>query len=358
MRKEIICIGVVVLFLLTGLSVASAVGIKKEADEATNDNLAGSMKFIDNFDDNIIDTNLWTELYSDGIWKEDYQMAQFELKETHEGPVLYEGIESKEFECPLPQNGAFIVMTDFITYFSGASRAGTLHLEISNGDNWIHIAYYRFQDWLYFLDSTDEGGKVTTLAKGRIGDGKWTNQIQVHPDKYRVMGNEYNSGWVKEALFDESNVLKIRLYINIQGYAYDVWRAGFDNVKVANTLPPEPPTINGPVKAKSGEEHTYTFVTNDPEGDALYYLIDWGDGTDSGWKGQHGSGKEQTITHKWLIPGDYKIKIKAKDVYGAVSDWNTYDISMPKTKMPGNPYGLFFKMMYRFPLLQELFSLI
>jgi len=54
--------------------------------------------------------------------------------------------------------------------------------------------------------------------------------------------------------------------------------------------PPEKPTINGPTSAKTGEDHKYTFVTTDPDGDDVYYFVDWGDETNSSWLGPSNSG--------------------------------------------------------------------
>lgn len=78
--------------------------------------------------------------------------------------------------------------------------------------------------------------------------------------------------------------------------------------------PPYPPTIyesNGLI----------CVVTTDPDGDDIYYLIDWDDGTSSGWIGPYHSGEEACFVHTYL-PGVYEIKAKAKDIYGAESDWS------------------------------------
>ncbi|GAH10053.1 unnamed protein product, partial [marine sediment metagenome] len=41
---------------------------------------------------------------------------------------------------------------------------------------------------------------------------------------------------------------------------------------------PEAPIINGPSNGKPNTEYTFTFVSTDPEGDAVMYIVDWGDG--------------------------------------------------------------------------------
>jgi len=357
MRKEIICIGVVVLFLLMGLNMTSAVGIKKEASNG----LGSSLTFSDDFDDNAIDTNKWTEVYSDGTWAEKNKRCEFTTTETGTGGKTntYEGIESKEIECTLEDDAVVIASADFVTVMGKSeSNTGTIFLEVTDGENWVHIAYWRWRHRLYYRDSNDEVRTVLTEDEG-LFDGKWTNTIQISQDGYRVTAKKYDSGLVEDPLFDLNPTLKVRIYIVLGGELKGLlWHAGFDNVNFVNTHLPETPTINGPSNAKARDEHTYTFVTNDPDNDQLYYYIDWGDGTNSGWKGKYGSGEEKTITHKWFFQGDYKIKIKAKDVCGAVSDWSTLEVSMPKTKASNNLFGLFNRFLYSFPVLHGLFNFI
>jgi hypothetical protein len=93
--------------------------------------------------------------------------------------------------------------------------------------------------------------------------------------------------------------------------------------------PPNNPTITGPTSGSAGTAYTYTFVTTDPEGDNVYYYVDWGDGTYSGWLGPSASGEEITQSHTWSEEGTYTIRCKAKDINGAESDWGILSITMP-----------------------------
>jgi hypothetical protein len=65
-----------------------------------------------------------------------------------------------------------------------------------------------------------------------------------------------------------------------------------------------------------------TINATDPDEDAIYYLIDWGDGSTTDWLGPYPSGKEITLVHTWAEPGTYTIKAKAKDIYDAASNWS------------------------------------
>jgi len=62
--------------------------------------------------------------------------------------------------------------------------------------------------------------------------------------------------------------------------------------------------------------------TLDPDGDDVFYLIDWGDGTTSEWLGSYQSGEIVEISHGWSEPGTYEIKAKAKDIHSGESDWS------------------------------------
>jgi len=95
------------------------------------------------------------------------------------------------------------------------------------------------------------------------------------------------------------------------------------------TEPPSTPSIAGLEEGKAGTLYPYTFVASDPEGEIVFYYIDWGDGTDTGWIGPYLSGEEITKEHSWSEKGTYSITCKAKDVIYAESDWGTLSVTMP-----------------------------
>lgn len=93
---------------------------------------------------------------------------------------------------------------------------------------------------------------------------------------------------------------------------------------------PYTPQINGPTYAEEGEEHEYTLYTIDPEGDELYYWIDWGDGTEE-MSRECFSGEYCSVYHEWN-EGTYIIKVKAIDDWGHESQWARLKVEMPKNK--------------------------
>lgn len=104
------------------------------------------------------------------------------------------------------------------------------------------------------------------------------------------------------------------------------------NNEVMPNGPPDKPIINGPSNGKAGIEQRYTISAIDPEGDDIYYCIDWGDDTEETCIGPFSSGEEVIAAHIWQDRGDYTFRVKAKDIYELESDWTIYEISMPRVK--------------------------
>lgn len=104
---------------------------------------------------------------------------------------------------------------------------------------------------------------------------------------------------------------------------------------------PSAPEITGPTEGKSGECYNYTIVSTDPDGDDIYYCINWGEKSYQipmgPWVpsvleeiGPFPSGEEITINHTWTQSDSYTIKVIARDTNNLVSPWSTLSVSMPK----------------------------
>ena len=97
---------------------------------------------------------------------------------------------------------------------------------------------------------------------------------------------------------------------------------------VAN-LPPSIPEVDGSTNGKAGVQYTYKFRSTDPDGDDVSYCVNWEDDTGEVCIGPFTSGDEVTDTHKWSKEGSYVVKVKARDIYNAESDWATLTVTMP-----------------------------
>lgn len=105
-----------------------------------------------------------------------------------------------------------------------------------------------------------------------------------------------------------------------------------NNEKMPNSAPLTP-TINGPNSGRIKSEIEYTFVTTDPDGDDIYYCINWSDNSGEVCLGPYKSGEELKLTHSWDEQGTYSIRVKARDTNDLESDWAEFEVSMPKTKI-------------------------
>jgi hypothetical protein len=105
------------------------------------------------------------------------------------------------------------------------------------------------------------------------------------------------------------------------------------------SMPPETPTKpDGPDVWIQYIETTFSSTTTDPEGDSIYYLFDWGDGTDSGWIGPYESGQTGQASNAWEDLGDFEVKVIAKDAFNALSNWSeTHTISIVENNAPEKP---------------------
>lgn len=120
--------------------------------------------------------------------------------------------------------------------------------------------------------------------------------------------------------------------------------------------PPTIPVITGPPNGKINTPYNYTFVSTDPDSDTLYYFVDWGDNTNTGWLGPFVSGYVLNGTHTWTNKGTYNIHCKAKDPYGAESE-GTLSVTMPLSyEPPLHPFllWLFNRFPHAFPILRNL----
>jgi DNA-binding beta-propeller fold protein YncE len=114
--------------------------------------------------------------------------------------------------------------------------------------------------------------------------------------------------------------------------------------------PNKPSKPSGPTTGKPREELTYSTSTTDPEGNKLYYMFEWGDGSDKEWIGPFNSGDKVEASHTFKEKDSYKIKVQAKDTEGYESEWSdslVVSIAISKT----SDYS-FNKILENFPIIK------
>jgi len=145
----------------------------------------------------------------------------------------------------------------------------------------------------------------------------------------------------------------------IQAKVFDISNnVGNHTVNITVVELPTAPIINGPLSGKAGLSYNYTFNATDPDEDDIYYYIDWGDRTSTGWIGLYPSGEEVNVGHVWDKKGTYTIKAKAKTPYAGESNWATLEVTMPRNKPSNFNFNLLGWLFERFPMLERLLNLL
>lgn len=115
---------------------------------------------------------------------------------------------------------------------------------------------------------------------------------------------------------------------------------------------PTTPVITGPSKGIPDEPYEFTATSTDPENTDIWYLFNWGDGEDSGWRGPYSSGESIQLSHTWENEDTFEVSVRTKDIHDEKSDWGKASVSIPRTQTIFD--DLFFRILERFPLLQRI----
>ena len=364
LNRKIIGIFVMTLLIATGLpsisgkTVEHEVGMKEPTEiyETTYNDIL----FSDDFNDNIIDHNKWTEIYTSGTWEETNGRAEFQLTESGGTGTRSEGIESSPFEGLVggdePWDNKLTVIWKMFPDIGSTSSEGEITLRITNGRNWIQMGYDRLTGAACYSDSMGNNGEFVG------GDEPWDNKLEIYLPEYHVTMNS-NSATVHDSIFSSgTSTFNIQIYIELDGSSRMLYlRSGFDDILVeadGGGGVPNAPLITGSTNGKAGVEYSYSLVSADPQGDDVSYYVEWGDGSNSGWIGPSTSGVEVTETHTWTTQGTYTIQAKAKDTNGLEGDWGTLRVSIPKNKEINSPLLRFLENHpHLFPLLRQLLGL-
>jgi subtilisin family serine protease len=99
-----------------------------------------------------------------------------------------------------------------------------------------------------------------------------------------------------------------------------------------NRAPERPDSPSGETSGKVGVEYVFTTSSTDVNNDPIFYKWDWGDGEYSDWL------ESNSTSHVWEQQNTYSVRVKAKDNYGAESEWsNPLLVTMPKIKVINIP---------------------
>ncbi|UCD12868.1 MAG: PKD domain-containing protein [Thermoplasmatales archaeon] len=111
-----------------------------------------------------------------------------------------------------------------------------------------------------------------------------------------------------------------------------------------NSPPDTPEQPSGPNNGTAGFEYTFSTRSTDLDNDQVYYMWDWGDGNFSEWLGPYIQGVTVTASNIWNERGYFEVKVKAKDICYAESNWSdslTIHIVKPVIEIGETTGGLF-----------------
>jgi hypothetical protein len=110
--------------------------------------------------------------------------------------------------------------------------------------------------------------------------------------------------------------------------AVSLW-SNWHVVAIADTVSLPPGSPGAPAGPDSGYiDSAYEFSTlaGDPNGDRIRLQFDWGDGDTSDWGGLVPESTLVTMSHMWLVAGEYSVRARAKDEKDLVGEWSNVHI--------------------------------
>ena len=115
------------------------------------------------------------------------------------------------------------------------------------------------------------------------------------------------------------------------------WSISFSFVVLYNNRPEPPQPLNGSVYGIVGYFYNYSTQTVEPDGEEIYFQIDWDEGSLSDWYGPYISNVTFEIRYQYRYANIHHLRVRAKDVNGALSEWSPETIVEIINHPPHNP---------------------
>jgi hypothetical protein len=184
----------------------------------------------------------------------------------------------------------------------------------------------------------------------------YVESVEVYKNEIQIIDEDYNNQPTSDTFtltFTIDAVAGDVLKVEARDNFNDKTEKSIIVTDNAENNPPSNPTITGEINGKAGIEYGYSFTSSDPDGDDIYYCIQWEDESGVICIGPFPSSIEQYATHIWTEEGEYTVKVKARDTKGAESEWATLEITMPKPILINT---LISKLYVKYPILDKIFS--
>jgi len=282
-----------------------------------------------------------TQSYGSG--GQDAWLIKTDMNGTEEWNKTYGGTNNDWGSAVIITDDGFFITGDTRSYGPGGYDIWLIKTDKQGNELWKSVyGESDSDDTGYFFIQTSDGGfaiigiktsfstqltDIWLIKTDDNGNEEWNITIDGGEDEWSYSVDETNDGGY-------IIVGKTNSYGNGN---YDLWLIKVELVNYENQ-PPTAPNINGPKLGKVGKDYEYKFVSEDSEGNDIYYFIDWDDDTYNEWIGPFSSGEEAIISHAWSSEENYSILAKAKDTHGAESNWSEPYIVIIGNHPPNKPY--------------------
>lgn len=266
--------------------------------------------------------------------------------------------QSNSNDILLTSDGGYLFQADTQSYGPGQLDAWLIKTDAQGNMEWNKTFGGRKRDLSGGMDFTNDGGIIITVTKD-------FNSFTTPKGEGLVIKTDVNGNleWQHIFGYEKEDQLQSVCSTSDGGYivagntdSTDTHGAGdmdawLIKIKAFENNPPEKPSKpTGNTECEPGKDYTFTTSCNDPDGDDVSFLWDWGDGEESEWL------DTDDASHNWSEYGDYDIKVMAKDEHGAESDWSeSLKISIPRPRFANKPlFILFQRYQELFPILKIL----
>lgn len=229
---------------------------------------------------------------------------------------VYIGSEDNKVYCLNADTGSFIwsYLTGDTVWSSPAVANDRIYF--GSNDNKVYCLDANTGGFIWSYTTGSVVHSSPAVADGKIYINSFDTQLYCLNAETGVRLWNYTIGYGANSC---PAIADGKLYIGSGDYAYCF---EYNNL-------PNPPSITGPTSIKPRIAYQWNFTSSDPENDDIYYYVDWGDGTNTGWSLAYNSGETMTQSKSYDAKGTYTIRAKARNSNGAESDWGTLPISVP-----------------------------
>ncbi len=230
-------------------------------------------------------------------------------------------------------NGYIACQTDVHIYDEQSNHNGPNEIgEIEREIPMSRYSYWKYNNDTYNLNDTttnfmlpkNESKNYTIIIESASNDSN--NIMNVSLGTSLIDGNWIVTYYLNVPLYNGSIAT---IYANYSEYNNSIVIEDSDGsirvitpTEYTENIPPISNTPVGPDLAYAGVEYNFSFNATDENNDVVYYLIDWGDGSNTSWFGSFESGESTVMSYKFNNAGNYIIKLKAKDDKSLEGNWS------------------------------------